>query len=106
MINLKHCDNIRQAFDGNLTPEQRYQVIQNVFLTQEGKARLLKPSKTLQRVLGEEQQNSLLELHSQIVERVLAGREKIFRLACFELNCAWYRAGQALLDLDTIGLVT
>ncbi|MFP5506575.1 MAG: UvrD-helicase domain-containing protein, partial [Gammaproteobacteria bacterium] len=67
-------------------------------LTQSGEPRKRKPSKAQENSLGTEGSARLLELHEQLCAALLETRDQLARQTSLALTCAWYRAGQRLLE--------
>ncbi|MFP5505223.1 MAG: UvrD-helicase domain-containing protein, partial [Gammaproteobacteria bacterium] len=67
-------------------------------LTQSGEPRKRKSSKAQESSLGAEGSARLLELHEQLCAELLETRDRLARQASLALTCAWYRAGQRLLE--------
>jgi ATP-dependent helicase/nuclease subunit A len=96
--NLDHCQKIQQALDDQNDLQRGFSLIQTVFLTKEDTPRQLKASNTLEKKLGNSNLDLLLVLHRQISQLVLETLEHGRRARYLELNCAWYLAGQSLLE--------
>lgn len=65
----------------------------------EGPPSLLKPSDSLRKSLGQSAMEELCGLHTSLQSQLADLRQQTRRLATWRLSCAWYRAGQHLLDL-------
>jgi ATP-dependent helicase/nuclease subunit A len=82
------------AFDSAAALEQ----VTRVLLTQDGEPRKRKTSKALEKSLGLEGAARLLELHERLCAALLETRDQLARQTSLALTCAWYRAGQRLLE--------
>jgi ATP-dependent helicase/nuclease subunit A len=82
------------AFDSAVALEQ----VSRVLLTQDGEPRKRKTSKALEKSLGLEGAARLLELDERLCNALLETRDRLAREASLALTCAWYRAGQRLLE--------
>lgn len=96
--NLTHSQAIHNSQSDALSLQEKFRLTQSALLTQTGQPRQQKITKTLAAKLNPAQQKRFLQLHTDLSESVLQTLEGIHRLNCFEMNRAWYLAGQALLN--------
>ena len=96
--NLKALDQIALARHPQLPLEERYRACRAAFLTQAGQPLARKPSKTLDKKLGEAGAERLLALHRQIAQALLNTADWLNAQQNWQLNQAWYQAGSCLLN--------
>ncbi|MBU1192961.1 MAG: UvrD-helicase domain-containing protein [Gammaproteobacteria bacterium] len=78
--------------------QQRLESVTQVLLTANGEPRKRSTSKALEKSLGSSGSERFLELHNRLCNALLETRDQQARLASFALTCAWYQAGQRLLE--------
>ena len=98
VTHLNRSQIIHQCLSSNTKQQERFSLLQTAFLTQSNQARQLKASKVLEKKLGAENMDCLLRLHAKLSAEILQTLEGCRQKASFELNSAWYFAGQVLLD--------
>ena len=96
--NLRHCKNLTIFLQSTQLEEQHLDAIVNVYLTNEIKKRKLKTSKALEKNLGNEKMNKLLELHDIICEKLFDYLDNKKKQALYEFNRAWFFAGYTLVQ--------
>ena len=74
-----------------------YQMLKNVFFTGSGSPRKRSSNKTLRNKLGD-QTERFLALHDSMCNYFMAYDEKIHCAENFKIICAWYRAGNTMLE--------
>lgn len=89
---------IEQGLSPDPDPTNRFVLITGVFLTNKLEPRKRSHSQALEKKLGDRGVARFLQLHEQLSAAVLETHDACLRKAAFELNTAWYTAGQALLD--------
>lgn len=77
---------------------QRLAWVTRVLLTNDGEPRKRSTSKALEKSLGISGSERLLELHTQLCTALLETRDLQARQASLAVTCAWYQAGQRLLE--------
>ena len=95
--NLKALEHIALARHPELPLTQRFQACQAAFLTKAGQPLVRKPSKTLDKKLGEARADRLLTLHQQIAQSLLDTQNTLNAINNWHSNHAWYLAGNCLL---------
>jgi ATP-dependent helicase/nuclease subunit A len=73
-------------------------LITAVLLTGKGDPRDRSYSKALEKSLGSAGCERLIALHQELCSALLESRDRLSRQASLALTCAWYRAGQRLLE--------
>ncbi|HEX7026914.1 MAG TPA: UvrD-helicase domain-containing protein [Gammaproteobacteria bacterium] len=96
--NLAYASDLEQGLNPNLDPAKRFALIVGAFLTNKLEPRKRTYSKTLEKKLGGETAGRFVQLHEQLCETVLETHDACLRKTAYELNAAWYAAGQSLLD--------
>lgn len=97
--NLRYSQQISLALDQQLSIAQRYHSLRQGFLTQAGTP-LVKgrqANATLEKKLGSTGLEQFLKLHDTISQTLIATDQQLAALATWQLNQAWYLAGQHLL---------
>jgi ATP-dependent helicase/nuclease subunit A len=96
--NTKAADSIAQALRVELAYASRFDYVKDVFLTKDLQPRKREHSKTLESKLGFAGVQQLLQLHEHFCAAILHTHERLLRKQYWRTNCAWYRAGHALLQ--------
>jgi ATP-dependent helicase/nuclease subunit A len=78
-------------------PADRFKTLYNVFITTKGTVRILKDSKDLRAGLGNDA-DTLLSLHADLAQRLLAFSDEQLRYHTYRQSRAWYVCGQRMLD--------
>jgi ATP-dependent helicase/nuclease subunit A len=89
---------IGRSLETDLDTNQRFARVTGVFLTSKLEPRKRAHSQALEKKLGAAGVARFLRLHEQLSTAVLETHDACLRKAAFELNTAWYTAGQALLN--------
>ena len=95
--NEKHLANLESSTSTTLTAEERLEIITTVFLTQKGEPIKRKPSASQKKSMGEKGENSFLELHNSISQRLITTKEQLACQNTLLANIAWFNIGQQLL---------
>ncbi|GMR20526.1 MAG: double-strand break repair helicase AddA [Gammaproteobacteria bacterium] len=82
----------------NLAPDPAYQAVMSVLFTKSATRRGIKPSKTLKKSLGD-QQDILIALHDDLQDTLENLRDQLRRQTTLQLSTAWYRSGSIFLEL-------
>lgn len=96
--NNKTLAQLHQSQDTRLDINTRHDKLRQAFLTGQGEPRKRTINKTLQDKLGVDGAEELIRLHEQICDQLLILKAKIASQRNYVINCAWYRAGAALLN--------
>lgn len=94
---LQQAMALRELLSGS-DQQQRLDLITRVLLTNEGEPRKRSSNKALEKSLGAAGCERLLNLHATLCNALQEVREQQARQASLALTCAWYRAGQGLLE--------
>ena len=96
--NQNNCETL-SIFLENSQPElQHLDAIIKVYLTEKPEKRKLKASKELEKNLGSEKMNKLLQLHDIISEHLLDYLDNKKKQDLYEFNQAWFYAGHQLIE--------
>jgi len=96
--NNEAVEQLQVALDTHQDLDARHAALSPVFLTQKGEPRKRDANQTLRKKLGDAGAEELIELHHQLCEELLALQQQLAARRNYYLNCAWYRAGDALLQ--------
>ena len=95
--NTKQADMLTAALDASVGPDEFYDTITPVFLTGEGKPRSRKYGKAQCKRLGEQNEQTFIELHEQICDALLDIKDRKARCNTLTTSVAWITAGMQLL---------
>ena len=95
--NTKQADMLTAALDASVGPDEFYDTITPVFLTGEGKPRSRKYGKAQCKRLGEQNEQTFIELHEQICDALLDIKDRKARYNTLTTSVAWITAGMQLL---------
>ncbi|MGB5398362.1 MAG: UvrD-helicase domain-containing protein [Gammaproteobacteria bacterium] len=97
--NEKHASVIESASERTEFDLSDFNKLCGAFLTDKGAPRVRKSSKAQQKSMGTEGEARFLELHTHICAQLLDTIELQLRQHSWEVNSAWYFAGQRFIDI-------
>ena len=96
--NQKNCETLSIFLEDSQPEIQHLDAIIKVYLTEKLEKRKLKASKELEKNLGSEKMNRLLQLHEIICEHLLDYIDNKKKQDLYEFNQAWFYAGHQLIE--------
>lgn len=96
--NLSHADQLATAQLLDLSIDERYQALYDVFITGSGTIRKRNASKALDKALGAAAAERFIGLHEALAAAVLALEDQRYRQQTLRGNRAWFEVGIALLQ--------
>ena len=96
--NLGHIQQLEPCLTQPMPADTALSLITPVFMTGKFEPRKRSITATLQKKLGEADVTRFIELHNCFCEQLQAIREAENRQRTFDVNCAWYLAGQRMLE--------
>ena len=96
--NQKNCETLSIFLEDSQAEIQHHDAIIKVYLTEKLEKRKLKASKKLEKNLGSEKMNRLLQLHDIICEHLLDYIDNKKKQDLYEFNQAWFYAGHQLIE--------
>ena len=96
--NIAKADRLICALVEIKDKEKLFTAIQADFIKKDGEPYVLKDSAALRKKLGDDNTDTLLELHSIIPARILEALDKVKTIECWQLNRLWYLCGQRFVD--------
>ncbi len=96
--NLEHIAQLEPCLTETPDAEAALACITPVFMTTAFAPRKRNLNATLQKKMGDAGAERFIELHTLFCERLQAIRDAENRQRTFRINCAWYRAGQRMLE--------
>lgn len=95
--NLITVSQLRSGLDTTQSDQDRFNFIIQALLTKVQQPKVRKSSKAQQRSMGERGETMLLQLHTELCDRLLYHVDQLARLDTYSINCAWLEAGVQLL---------
>ena len=96
--NIAKADRLACALVEIKDKEKLFTAIQADFIKNNGEPYVLKDTAALRKKLGDDNTDTLLELHSIIPTRILETLDKIKTIKCWQLNRLWYLCGQRFIE--------
>ena len=96
--NQQYCETLAIFLVESQPKKMHLDAIINVFLTNKFKKRKLKASKELEKNLGGQKMNRLLQLHDIVCEHLFRHIDEKKKQALYEFNQAWFYSGHKLVE--------
>ena len=96
--NKKFSEIISQAIDKDYSQNELLVSLKEIFLTEKGETRKLKPSKVLEKSLGKNNMLRFIELHTSLSKKICDILELEKKLEFLHFNAAWFYVGEKLLN--------
>ena len=94
--NLSFCDKLNAILEKTAWDDSDFETVREVFLTRKNEARKREDKPALRKAVGDHT-DTLLQIHNEFVEKVLALLDQLNRLTTLQINALWYACGHACL---------
>lgn len=96
--NQQNSDLLTTSLENESPLNELIQNIVAVFLTKKNAAKQLKPSKALEKSLGQQQMLDFIQLHKDLCHRIIQHLDSVKKQHFLSFNQAWFYAGHQLLN--------